>query len=190
MGAVALSHRTMHLRPSHSALDDLLDLPSALEAQPAAYGGEQSFEAVQYDQTCDHTGTRGDPSSSLPAGFLWLPAPGSDCASKQRLSRPAALRQRAWPAATSGVVWVGEASGVEVCCAGTGGSGDLSQRCAASPPTVAAAAQGRRSKAAGRPCYQTVMKVCFTGRSQGQKSCFSVVIAPCMMQELRGRLAM
>lgn len=170
----------MHVRPSHSALDELLDLPSALEAQAAPYGVDDPFEAVQHDQSRDQTGTRGAPdthNARLPAA-LWLPAPGSDCDSEQRLKQSAALRQRDWPTSTSGVVWVGEASGVEVCCVATSGSEDRNQCYAAAPPT-SAPGQGRRSKAAGRPCYQIVMKVGVAGGSGQKKACCSYRTSDC-----------
>ncbi len=164
----------MHARPSHSALDELLDLPSALDAHSFVHGANQASDDVGAEHDLDPTGIWAGltPSARLPAA-LWLPAPGSDCASKQRLQQAAALRQRDWPTSTSGVAWVGEASGANVCYTATGVSEDRSQCCAAAPPTVAAA-QGRRSKAAGRPCYQTIMKVCFAGQHWPEGSLLSL----------------
>ena len=158
MCAITLRYPVMHVRASHSALDELLDLPSALEGHL-----DQAFQDFADKQPLDISEPRAGSSTNAAreAAALWLPAPGSDfkLSSSTDSQRPCAS---GLARLTSNIVWVGEASGMEVCCAATGGAEDQSQCCATAPPTVTAA-QGRKSKAAWRPCYQTVLKVCCAG---------------------------
>ena len=140
MCAITLRYPVMHVRASHSALDELLDLPSALEGHL-----DQAFQDFADKQPFDISEPRAGSSTNAAreAAALWLPAPGSDCQTKQQHRQSAAMRQRDWPDSTSNIVWVGEASGMEVCCAATGGAEDQSQCCATAPPTVTAA-QGKK----------------------------------------------
>ena len=162
MCAIPLTHHAMLFGPSHSALDELLDLPSALEVQPSTH--ELVWDENTDEEHLDAAGTGVDPDSSahVPAA-LWLPAPDFDRISEQRPKLSAALRQRAGPASTSGVVWVGEAGGAGACCAATVGTED-GRAGSAKAPLAVSAAPGRKSRGACRPCYQTVLKVSFAGQ--------------------------
>ena len=146
----------MQARPSHSALDELLDFPFLHEEQTSKPDAEGISKAAEGDHDLHTFEQRGEPFSvPRAAAESWLPAPDSSCVSQQD-EHITPLRLRAWPCPASSVTWVGIPPAAEVCPAAT--SDEQNHICVAAAFAVPAAL-GKKPKAAPRPCYQAVMKV-------------------------------
>ena len=161
---------------SHSALDELFNDRLETEETPFPFDAALTVDGGAGDNLSPTVRPRagGHPRASArsPAA-VWLPAPDSGNVSKQQSSQSAALRQRSWPPSTSGAAWVGDPPDVELQqTAKGGGSRDASQLHAPPAPAVSAAPR-RKPKAAWRPCYQSVMKVCLAGHCH-QACCSNV----------------
>ena len=155
---------SMQAQASHSALDELLGCPLERYSQSCVFEREPTSDTAG-GRDIPHNTVAWDHHTHAPVSTaVWLPAPDFTCVSKQRHMHAAALRQPSWPSFTTGVAWVGTEAGAEVCRLMTSSKAEDPTQAAAAAEAAAApagsAAQGRKPKAAWRPCYQTVMKVC------------------------------
>ena len=149
----------MQARPSHSALDELLDVPLG-QGGAALFSGAELITVGFTGDHALHGGARRDTNSSACASAaIWLPAPDACIGSKQQDIHTTAIRQRAWPHPTSAIAWVGNLAAAGVSIQADNAVEDRRQPYATAAP-ASASAHGRKPKAAWRPCYQSVLKVC------------------------------